>query len=418
MTTSSVERFHIDRLAHKGDGVAETGAGSVFIAGALPGETVTAKRAGDRAALVNIETPSKDRITPICKHAAVCGGCTLQHMAPGAYLDFKRTVVVDALKARGIETTVDQPLTCAPATRRRAVFTATRAGHKILLGYHEAKSKRLVDVEECPVLVPEIVAAMPGLRRLASEVMPRRGDLKLTVTATLEGLDVAIKGLGRSLDKHFLTLSQAAMENGYARLTADAETILELRPPYLDMGGARVSIPSGGFLQATQHAENEMAALVIEGIGPAPKVADLFAGAGTFTFRLARTASVHAVESDSAALAALDAARRHAKGLKEVSSERRDLFRRPLTTKELDNFGNGYDAVVFDPPRAGALAQAEELARSSVTRIVAVSCNPATLARDLRALLDGGYTLTKVVPVDQFLFSPHIEVVALLERPS
>ncbi|MDX5593117.1 class I SAM-dependent RNA methyltransferase [Pseudovibrio sp. SPO723] len=416
MSAPELQSLTIDRLAHKGDGVANLNGEQIFVSGALPGETITVRLKGDRAELVEVTTASPERAEPICKHYGSCGGCTLQHMSAEGYSDFKRNLVVDALKARGIEVAVDPVVSCAPQSRRRAVFTAVRAGHKVLLGYHEAKSHRLVDVEECPVLVPEIVSALPKLRRLASEVMPRKGDLKFTVTATLNGLDVAIQGLGKNAEKHFLALSQATMEYGFARLTADGETILEIKPPQLDMGGTMVTGPSGGFLQATKHAENVMAELVMEGIGKAKRVADLFSGTGTFTFRIAKVASVHAAESDAPALKALDTARRVAKGLKQVTTERRDLFRRPLNAKEMDNFGKGYDAVVFDPPRAGAQAQAKELANSPVKRVVAVSCNPATLARDLRELLDGGYVLKRVTPIDQFLYSPHIEVVAQLER--
>lgn len=408
--------LHIKQLAHKGDGVAETEAGAVFVPYTLEGETVTALVEGSRGELKAVVEASSDRIEPVCQHYGACGGCALQHLSASRYAAFKRQQVMDAFASRGFDVPVDDVVVCNKGSRRRAVFAAVRAGHKVLFGYHTAKSNRLVDIQECAVVSSEIMACVPALRKLAGQILPRKGELKFTVTLTQTGLDVAISGLGRSADKHIPALSEAAMMNDFARLTSDGETILEIRKPVLNMSGVAVSVPSGGFIQAASSAEAAMNALVRKGLDGCKKVADLFCGAGTLTFGIAAYANVHGVEGDAEALKALDQGRRTASGLKKLSLERRDLFRRPLMAQELNNFGKGYDGVVFDPPRAGAQAQCEELAKSDVKKIVAVSCNAASFARDLRILVDGGYEIKQVTPIDQFLYSPHVEVVALLER--
>lgn len=405
-------RLTISTLGHRGDGIVRAETGPIYVPGALPGEEVTATIKDGRASHIRIETPSNDRIVPGCHHFETCGGCSVQHLAAAPYLEWKRTLVGNALKDRGIEFDVSESLPATEGGRRRAVLTATRAGRHILLGYHEKSSHRLVDVTQCPVLDASIVAALPGLKGLVAEVMPKKGELRATVLSTTAGLDVALDGADKAYDRKIPALSQKTVELDLARLSVNGEVILEVRPPLLDMGGIGVVPPPGGFTQATRTAETELSRLVLGGVGKARKVADLFAGVGTFALRLARSSNVHAVEGDAAAVTALDRALRKPLGLKKITFEKRDLFRRPLLPKELENF----DAVVFDPPRAGAQAQAGMLAQSKVKTIVAVSCNPATLARDLRILIDGGYQLQKVTPVDQFQFSPHIECVAVLKR--
>ncbi len=408
--------LQITSLAHKGDGVTETDKGPLFVPFTLAGETVTVLRDGAKAALATIQTPSPDRIAPVCRHFGTCGGCALQHMDHAAYLAWKRDQVIAALADRGIETEVRPTVDAAGRGRRRAVLTVLRAGHKTLLGFHERASHLVVDMEECPVLVPEIVAALPMLRKLSNPLLPRRGELRVTVTASENGLDLAFERKEALPPKLIPELVGAAMDAGFARLSLNGEILVEARAPELLMDGVPVVPPPAGFIQATQAAEETLARLVVEGVGKSKKVIDLFAGVGTFTLPLARKATVHAVEGDKGALAALDRALRRAQGRKTISHERRDLYRNPLTALDLDDFGKGYDAVVFDPPRAGAEAQAREIARSKAKRVVAVSCNPATLARDLRILIDGELILESVTPVDQFLFSPHIEVVAVLKR--
>ncbi len=408
----SERELTVSELGHRGDGIARTDTGPIYVAGALPGEVVRARVENGRALDPVIETPSKDRRQPVCKHYDACGGCSLQHLAEEPYLAWKRDLVTNALGDRGIEFAVSNTIAATAGGRRRAVLTATRAGRHTLLGYHEKASHRLVDIEECPVLDPAIVSALPGLKALAAEVLPKKGELRLTVLCTTTGLDVAIDKADKGYERKIPGLSQKTVDFGLARLSVNGEVILEVRPPLLDMGGIGLVAAPGGFTQATLSAEQTLSRLVMAGVGKAKKVADLFSGAGTFALRLARSANVHAVEGDAAAIAGFDKALRKSQGLKKVTFERRDLYRRPLVRDELEAF----DAVVFDPPRAGAQAQAEQLALSKVRTILAVSCNPATLARDLRILIDGGYVLQSVTPVDQFHYSPHIEAVALLRR--
>lgn len=415
----------IDALAHKGEGRADTADGPVHVPYTLPGETVRVEleagnASGGRGRLLEVVTPSPLRVAPVCRHFGTCGGCVLQHMDMPALLDWKRTLVVSALAARGLgdlEPLVEPTVDAGGDGRRRAVLAATRAGQKILLGFHERASHRLVDLVECPVLVPEIVRLLPLLKKLAGLAMPRKGEVGLSVLATADGADLAMTSQAKLAPRAIAELIETAMSGGISRLAFNGEVLVETRAPALDMGGVALVPPPGGFVQATRAGEDALVARVLQGVGDARKVADFFAGAGTFALRLARKAKVHAVESDRASLAALDRARRSAGGaLREIVCERRDLMRNPLTAGDLDDFGEGMEAVVFDPPRAGAEAQAREIARSKVKRVVAVSCNPATLARDLRHLVDGGYRVLSVLPVDQFRFSPHIEAVAVLAR--
>lgn len=411
----------IEELAHKGEGRVTMDGAALHVPFALPDETVRVAPDGrGRARLLDVLEPSDVRVAPPCRHFGTCGGCALQHMDQAAILAWKREQVVASLAARGLadlEPLVEPTVDAGGEGRRRAVLSATRAGQKILLGFHERASHRLVDVEECPVLLPSIVECLPLFRKLAALVMPRKGEVGLTVLASDGGMDLAMTSAAKLAPRAMAELIELAMSGGVSRLSLNAEVLVESRSPVLDMGDLPLVPPPAGFVQATRAGEEALAARVIEGIGEARKVADLFCGAGTFALRLARQASVRAVEGEAASLAALDRAWRAGGGsLREITCERRDLFRNPLTAEDLDDFGKGMEAVVFDPPRAGAEDQAREIARSSVSRVVAVSCNPATLARDLRHLVDGGYRVLSVLPVDQFRFSPHIEVVAVLSR--
>ncbi|WP_068080747.1 class I SAM-dependent RNA methyltransferase [Polycladidibacter stylochi] len=410
------QNYKISHMAHKGDGVAVTPNGEVYVPFTLPGEVVSLKLEGKRARLEQIVSTSDARVAPVCGHFGVCGGCNLQHMSDELYSEFKQNLVREALLDRGLELPLDGVQISPRHSRRRAVFTATRAGHKILLGFHEARSHKLVDLQECPVLDKRIVSRIGDIKKLASLCLPRKGDVKLTVIASETGLDIAIQSDEKTAHKRLLELSQATMALNFARVTLNGEMVLEAKQPTLAMGKATVPIAPGGFIQATQQAEDAMSALVMEGLRGCKNVADLFCGVGTFSFHIAEKAKVCGYESDKNALKAFDMARRQVKGLKSIHFEQRDLFRRPLTAQELYNFAKGFDGVVFDPPRAGAHAQAKELAKSKVRKIVAISCNPASLARDLKELIDGGYSVKKVVPIDQFIYSAHVEVVALLER--
>lgn len=404
----------IESLGAQGDGVARTPTGTVHVPFTLPGERVEASLEKNRGELVALREASPLRVAPACRHFGICGGCALQHIEDSAYRAWKRDRVIGALRGHGIHAPVAALEPCPPAARRRVTFTLRRVEGGMLLGFNRALSHTIVPVEECPVADPEIVAALDDLRRIAGKVCNTLKPFRATVTVTASGLDVAFEKSGRLGDADRQAATALAVKKDVARLSVDGEIVVEPRKPVVTFGQATVEVPPGGFLQAVAAAEHAMAALVSNHLAPARRVIDLFAGPGTFALRLAGAAEVHAVEDDEAAIAALDRGFRFTPGLKRVTTERRDLFRRPLTWKELNAFGG----LVFDPPRAGAREQARQIARSRVPLVAAVSCNPATLARDLAVLVGGGYAVNRVVPVDQFLWSPHVETVALLEKPA
>lgn len=404
----------IDRLGALGDGIARSPKGEVFVPFTLPGERVTASVSGKRADLIAITEPSPLRVDPACRHFGTCGGCALQHMEIGAYRGWKRERLVQALKAGRIDIEVDPVVAMPPASRRRAVFSARRTEKGVVLGFNQALSNTIVDIEECPVLLPALVGRLGDIRAIAGAVAATGQPFHLSVTVTDSGLDVAAVGSGRLDDRPRRAAIELALSLSLARLSIDGEIVVEARKPLLMAGSVAVLPPPGTFVQAVEGAEMALADLVCDHLAKSKRVADLFAGIGTFGLRLAQGREVHAVEGDAAALASLDRAAREAAGLRKVTVEKRDLFIRPLTFKELDA---RFDGLVFDPPRAGAEDQSRQIARSQVQRVAAVSCNPVTLARDLRILLDGGYALKRVVPVDQFVWSPHLEAVALLEKP-
>lgn len=406
----------IASLGHLGDGVAETPRGEVFVPFVLPGERVRIQPTGEgRAELLGIVTPSASRVAAPCRHFRQCGGCALQHVEAKAYAEWKREQVVAAFKPRGIEVEVDPIVPAAPKSRRRATFSATRTKKGVTLGYYSRSSHTIIQLTECPLVVPEIEAALQSLAHLVEPGLSRKGHASVAVTATETGLDVAVTG-GKDVDGPLRAeLAKRTSAHDLARLVWNGEMISERRAPVVTLSGLKVAPPPGSFLQATADGEAALVRLVVEVVGDARRVADLFAGCGTFTAGLAKRSSVFAVESEKPQTAALDRALREqgpGLGLKPVEILMRDLFRRPILPSELLKT----DAVVFDPPRAGAAAQAEQLAKSAVPLVIGVSCNPATFARDARTLIDGGYRLVRVTPVDQFLWSPHIELVGIFRR--
>jgi 23S rRNA (uracil1939-C5)-methyltransferase len=406
-------QLSIRALGAQGDGIADSDAGPVFIPFTLPRETVTADVQEGRGRLISVDVASPDRTAPKCPHYTVCGGCALQHLAEATYHAFKRDLVRDALAARGVATDIDPVISVAPRTRRRATLAAARTPSGFSFGFHGRRTHEIVPITDCAVLTPGLMAALPAIASLARIAAPPKGPLVVIATDTPTGIDVAFNGVGKwfAADDR-MRLVQATLKSGLARISIDGEVALERSAPTLRMGAALLTPPPGGFLQATEPSEAAMVRLVTDAVGDARKVADLFAGAGTFSLPLAQRASVHAFESDAPSLAALSAAARKATSLKPITTERRDLFRQPLTKDELKRF----DAVVIDPPRAGAEAQAANLAASKVERLAMVSCNAASFAHDMRLLVDGGWRIARVTPVDQFLWSPHIEIVAALVR--
>lgn len=398
----------IERLGHLGDGIAQGPEGVVFVPGMLPGEEVTGDLQGGQLLNPRIITPSASRVRPPCAHAKTCGGCLMQHAADPLVTDWKLGIVEGALAGQGLTTHFRPIITSPPRSRRRATLAARRTKSGVLLGFHARASDMLVAVPGCQLLHSDLIATFPAIEALVKIAGSRSTELAVTVTRSLEGADVVIKG-GKPLDQHQqLDLARLTEAHGIARLTWEGETIALRTQPMQRFGRAMVAPPPGAFLQATAEGESALLQAVSLAVGPAKRIVDLFAGVGTFTLPLAERCEVHAVEAEAAMLQALDKGARGAEGLRRVTVETRDLYRRPL---EPDEF-KGIDAVVIDPPRAGAEAQTARLAASNVPIIAAVSCNPITFARDARVLVQAGYSLDWVQVIDQFRWSAHVELVA------
>ena len=403
----------IDRLGHHGDGIAaHPDGGPIFVAGTLPGELVEGTQDVDRLLNPKIITPSADRVKPPCRHARACGGCQLQHASDDFVARWKQEVVETALAAQGLTAPFLAIQTSPARTRRRATLSARRTKSGALIGFHARASDSIAEIPDCQLLHPALMAAFPGLQALVVLGGSRTAELSLQITTTRGGVDVVVTG-GKPLDSALqLDLARTVEAHGFSRLTWNGETIALRDRPVHRFGVASVVPPAGAFLQATEAGEAALLAGVTAALGAQKRVADLFAGLGTFALPLAERMEVHAVEGDLAMTAALQLAARHAPGLRRITAEARDLFRRPLEPDELQGFG----AAVIDPPRAGAEAQIAALTRSVVPVIAAVSCNPVTFARDARMLVAAGFRLDWVQVVDQFRWSTHIEMVARFSR--
>ena len=399
----------IDRLGAQGDGVVELPGEPLYIRYALPGELW--RFVDDKPPM--LLRPHPARAEPVCRHFGSCGGCDAQHMPDGLYAAWKRAIVVDAFRHRGLDAPVDDLFRVPLASRRRIQVYARRYGKNLHLGFYRAATHDIMNVIECPIAKPQLVAALPALREMLEPLLTGQAEAAIHMLATPAGVDVHMGFIYLdSPHKHYPRMAALGAQLGLARLTVGRDTLVLARQPILAFGGVDVAAPPDEFVQAVQASEDEMVRLVLAATAKAKRVADLFCGLGTFTFPLARRARVLAVDQEEESIAALQAAARHAQGLKPIEAKVRDLFRMPISVRELE----GFDAVVFDPARSGAEDQATQLARSKVRTVVAVSCNPGTLARDARILVDGGYTLDYVKPIDQFLFSHHVEAVALLRR--
>lgn len=399
----------IARLGHLGDGIAP---GPVFVPMALPGEVVEGEVDGERMPEPKIVVPSPHRVRAPCRHYRACGGCALMHASDPFVADWKIDIVRQALAAQGLEAAFRPVLTSPPRSRRRATFSGRRTKQGAVVGLHGRRSGTVVEVPDCRLMHPDLAALLPVLTEITMAGGSRKAALALSATVTEAGIDLAVRG-GKPLDQSlFSILSEIAGQAGLARLWWDDEAIVTRHPPLRRFGAARVVPPPGAFLQATEAGEAALVAAAAEAVAGARRIADLFAGCGTFALPLAERAEVHAVEGSGAMVAALDAGWRGAEGLHRVSTEIRDLFRRPLLPDELNRF----DAAVIDPPRAGAQAQCAEIAASAVPVVAAVSCNPATFARDARILTDAGFRIDWIQVVDQFRWSPHVELSARLSR--
>jgi 23S rRNA (uracil1939-C5)-methyltransferase len=407
----------IDRLGQRGEGVSRTDEGVVFTPYALPGETILAEVDGERGTLVEVVKPSPDRIPSFCPHFTVCGGCAVQTLAPAPYGAWKRGLLIAALDHAGLAAEVGPMIDAHGEGRRRVTFHArfdrdALGRVQTVVGFMRARSHEIAPLEACPILAPGLAQALPAARAVAQMLNQLGKPLDIVITASLEGLDVDVRCTGKLSFEIEQALIGLAAKLDLARISNHGDILIERRPPLIPMGRARVAPPPGGFLQATDLGEETLARLVVEGVGSARKVLDLFSGVGTFALRLAEKATVLAVEAEAPALVSLEKAAHFTQGLRGLTTERRDLFRRPLLRHELAAF----DAVVFDPPRSGAEEQAREIAASGLKTAVAVSCNVQTFARDAKILVDGGFRIEKITPVDQFRHSAPIEVVGLFKR--
>ena len=412
-----VERLVIDHVGHRGDGVALAGGQAIYVPYTLGGETVeVAPVPGhhpDRRRLLAVEHASEARIAPFCPHFTVCGGCAIQHWEVERYRAWKREIVVETLALSKIECDV-APLIDAHGLGRRRITLHARIGtHDVLkVGFAAANSHDIIPVDRCPILAPGLGGALDSAWALAEPLISIGKPLDIQITAADNGLDVDVRGSGPLQAKMIATLSRLAEQHRLTRLTRHGELVLMRTPPVVAIGTARVTLPPGSFLQATAAGEEALAEQVVGHCQRAKHVADLFCGVGPLALRLATKSRISAFDSDTGAVTALQKAAMAASGLKPVKTEARDLFRRPLMPQELRDF----DAVVFDPPRQGAQAQAQQLAASKVPVVVAVSCNVATFARDARILVEGGYKIEGVTPVDQFRHTAHVELVAKFVR--
>ena len=394
----------IQSLTHTGLGRAEDG---TMVPRTLPLEEVEVTDDG-----VRIVSPSADRVSPPCRHYKSCGGCAMQHASDAFVAAWKASTVERALSAQGIEATIADTITSPIKSRRRAKLAGRRTKKGTLVGFHARASDTLVEVPDCQLLAPELIATLPALNALTALAASRKAEVAMTVSLSVDGPDIHIQTEKELTTDLRVDLAQWANEYGIARLVWVDEPVVTIHPPRQDFGGSLVVPPPGAFLQATKHGEKALQDAVSAIVGDADKVVDLFAGSGTFTLPLARKASVHAVEGVREMMDALDRGWRSTGGLHRVSVETRDLFRRPLLPDELNEF----DAIVIDPPRAGAEAQVAEIAESKVATVAMVSCNPVTFARDARTLIDAGFALGPVTVVDQFRWSHHTEVVAAFTR--
>ncbi len=402
-------------MGRQGHGLARIGGAKVHIPFVLPGETVRVRLGGEMAEIIAIESASPERVEPVCKHFGCCGGCSLQHWAEAPYAQWKTDLVKSALAREGLDAAVEPLRTYPLASRRRAVFTARKEGGRVRLGYRAERSHDLVGLEECPILSPQVFAALPVLQETLAGALSGEDEAKVHIAAAENGVDCSIDG-AKAKAMASPAFAQKLSAAPILRMTWNGEIAFLKAVPFVVAGGVKVALPQGAFLQAVEACERDMAGFVAEALeeakAPRGPLCDLFAGLGAFTFPCAKSAPVTAYEENAAAVAALDEAAKGAANIKPVKAVRRDLFRNPLGPLEL----SGFAAAVLDPPREGAEAQARALAASKIGAAVMLSCNPVTFARDAGILAAGGFRLTRLAVFDQFRFSAHVEIAASFLR--
>jgi len=403
----------IDFVGHQGDGVAHLNNHPIYVPFTLEGETVTVEGNGPRRDLTAIKEASSDRIKPICGYFGTCGGCQVQHMSERSYLEWKMGLVTEPLSRAGINFTPDNLLSYEDASRRKCVFNAQRTPQGVRLGFNEKASNDIVSIDHCPVLVPAINDQRQNIQDLVNSTPTTKNPLRISVLVTNNGLDISIEDAKPLSETERQVLIKKTIAHKFSRLTINQETLIKTAEPQINIANTSVSPPPSAFVQALKQAEDDMSDHVASFLKGCKQVADLYCGIGTFALKLAENSSVYAVEESGEALDSLDQAWRQTGGkLKQIKTEKRNLERRPVTFGELKKM----DGLVFDPPRAGAELQCKQIAKSRVKKVAAVSCNPNTLASDLEILVKGGFNVKRIISIDQFKYTSHVEIVVLLER--
>lgn len=403
----------IDFVGHKGDGVAHLNNNPLYVPYALEGETITATGSGPRREIDTIIKPSEQRVEPICQYFGTCGGCQLQHMSEATYLKWKLSLVTEPLSRVGIHVEPDALLNYPDASRRKCVFNAQRSPEGMRLGFNEKSSSEIVALDGCPVLVSSINEQLDAIHDVVNSVPTTKHPLRVSVLVTKNGLDIAIEDAKELSETERQVLVKKTIAHKFSRITVNRETLIKTAEPHIEIASTIVSPPPAAFVQALKLAEDDMSEIVANFLKDCKQVADLYCGIGTFALKLAENSAVYAVEESGEALNSLDQAWRQTGGkLKQIKTEKRNLERRPVTFGELKKM----DGLVFDPPRAGAELQCKQIAKSRLKKIAAVSCNPTTLATDLEILIAGGFNVKRIIPIDQFKYTPHVEAVVLLER--
>jgi len=397
--------MRVESLTHHGLGRTEDG---TLVPRVVPGEQIELQPDGS----ARILSPSSDRVSAPCRHFRRCGGCSVQHIRDEVVADWKRGIVRTALAAQGLPAPLRHHEVSPPGTRRRAKFSARRTKAGATVGFHARASDLIVEVPDCVVLTSALLSAGPLLQEITAIAASRRGEIGLTVTDSVAGIDIRVETDQPLTEAARLALAELGQKGGVARIAWGDELALTIAAPVQTFGDIAVVPPPGAFLQATRHGENALRRGVCEIVADSKRIIDLFAGCGTFALPLARQADVMAIEGSEEMIAAMDGAWRRSSGLRLLEAQRRDLFRRPLEPDELADF----DAVVIDPPRAGAAAQIARLSTGGPARIAMVSCNPATFARDARTLIEAGYEMHWIDIVDQFRWSAHVELVSSFTR--
>ena len=401
----------IDRLGSQGDGIGLLDGKPVFIGGTVPGDRVIASGTPPHLKLNILLQPSQLRVQPLCIHFGTCGGCVFQHIDQKTMLEWKRAELSRFFLEEGIEIQVDEMTGTGPYLRRRVAFTVQRLNREIHIGFKRRSGTGLVGIRECPVLLPELANQIALLRDLSAPLLRGAEEIQIRATACDNGIDLAFD-LGQYPNEEMLAAFVRAMaRSSYLRASINGDMVVEKEKPVISFGSVTITPPCRGFLQAVRDAEQLMALQVLKHLRKCKNVVDLFCGSGTFALRLAHHTQVHAVEAEADPLDAIKSARSPDR-LKPVTTEQRDLVNLPLITSELNKF----DGLCLDPPRSGAVEQIIQIAKSDIGQVAYVSCNPATLARDAAILIAGDYRLDRVVPIDQFVYSTHIEVVALFSK--